>query len=150
MVLSVTFNNISIISWWSRKSECTEKTTDLPRVTNELYHKMLYRVHLAWVGFEHTTLVVIATDYIGNCKSNYHTNTTAPTLFDNLIKISIWSDYRIIFYNLLPSMDTPVDSIARINVSYRMMYHYWCMIILGADVRKSDWNSWKWTKTDVI
>jgi hypothetical protein len=28
-------------------------------------------------------------------------------------------------------MDTPVDSIARINVSYRMMYHYWCMIILG-------------------
>jgi hypothetical protein len=27
------------------------------------YHIMLYRVHLAWVGFDLTTLVVIDTDY---------------------------------------------------------------------------------------
>jgi hypothetical protein len=34
-------------------------------------------------GFELTTLVVIGTDYIGSCKSNYHTimTTTAPTIF---------------------------------------------------------------------
>ena len=37
---------------------------------------MLYRVHLAWVGFELTTLVVIGTNSIGSCKSNYHMNTT--------------------------------------------------------------------------
>ena len=30
---------------------------------------MLYRVHLAWVGFELTTLVVIGTDCIGSYKS---------------------------------------------------------------------------------
>jgi hypothetical protein len=37
---------------------------------------MLYQVHLVWVGFELTTLVVISTDCIGSCKSNYHTITT--------------------------------------------------------------------------
>jgi len=34
---------------------------------------MLYRVYRAWTGFELKTLVVIGTDCIDSCKSNYHT-----------------------------------------------------------------------------
>ena len=51
-------------------------TIDPSQIIDKLYHKMVFRGHLAWVGFELTTLLVIGTDCIYNYKSNYHTFTT--------------------------------------------------------------------------
>ena len=53
------------------KPEYQEKTTEQPQVTDKLY-----QIHLVWGGFELTPLVVIGTDFIDSCNSNYNTITT--------------------------------------------------------------------------
>jgi hypothetical protein len=84
MVFNATFNNISVLYrggqfYLWRKPENPEKTTDLSQIIDKLYHVMLY--HSPWSRFGLTS-VVIGTDcigscksnYIGSCKSNYHTD----------------------------------------------------------------------------
>jgi hypothetical protein len=57
--------------WW-RKPEEPEKTTDPSQVTDKLDHL--------------ATSVVIGTDYIGSCKSNYHTITATKVGHGSLDK----------------------------------------------------------------
>jgi len=56
---------VSFIDWRN-----LVKTTDLPQVTDKLYHICCIEYTSQLLGFEHTTLGVIDTDCTGYCKSN--------------------------------------------------------------------------------
>jgi len=66
LVFNTTFNNISVISWQSVL--LVEETGENQQPVVSHWQTL--------VGFELTTLVVIGTDCMGSCKSNYHTITT--------------------------------------------------------------------------
>jgi hypothetical protein len=71
----------------------------------------------SWTGFELTTLVVICTDFIGSCKSNYHTTTILVRLLSNYnIK------YICTIYTRLYTCLTPIPRFAlRDKVTLRLL-----------------------------
>jgi hypothetical protein len=84
MLLSTTCNNISAkmaVSYycWKNSEKDPEKIIGLSQVNDKLHQKMLYTS--PWSGFELATSVVMGTDYIGSCKSNYHTITAMMAHF---------------------------------------------------------------------
>ena len=74
MVFSATFNNILVIS---RQSVLlVEETRENHKLTNFITYTTSC---IACVRFKLTMLVVIVTDDLGSCKSNYHMITTTTT-----------------------------------------------------------------------
>ena len=67
---------VSLIGGGNQRTR-RKQTTDLSQVTDKLYHILLYTS--PWSRFELTTSVVIGTDCIGSCKSNYHTIMTTTS-----------------------------------------------------------------------
>ena len=89
MELNATFNNISVISWWSIL--LVEGTGENNRPVASHWQTLSHNVILStpcheW-GSNSTTLVVIGTDCTGSCKSNDHRimTTTASGLIRGLL-----------------------------------------------------------------
>ena len=103
IVFNATFKNISVISWRSillvEETGVSEKTTDLQQATSKLYRIMLYSS--PWAGIEPTTSVVIDTDRIDSCISNYNT-ITARTASKNLLQFEWLIVVLRIVINFLP------------------------------------------------
>jgi hypothetical protein len=84
MMLNTTFNNISVIWWWSvllMEETGVPGENHRPAASHRqtLSHNVVSNTS-AWAGFKLATLVGIGADCIGSCKSNYHTikTTMAP------------------------------------------------------------------------
>jgi len=81
-------NSIFIVKRWlcensiKKKDEAVGKSQvcfDYRRMAGQMsvYNSEICRLMMPWTEFELTTLVVIGTNCIGSCKSNYHTITTS-------------------------------------------------------------------------
>ena len=132
MVFNATFDDSSTISWRSvllvneNRSTRRKPPTCRKPLTNVIM-KCCMEYNSPCAGFDFIKLVVISTDYIGSCKSNYYiiTTTTAATL---LINISHQKMLQLIFYLYLVlmmgcvylrrSIDAPVDRIVPTVIFY--------------------------------
>ena len=129
MVFNATFNKISVISWRlvllvGTKPEDPEKTIDLSHITDKLHHIIVYTS--LWSRFELTTSVVICTDCIGSCISNYHTitATTVPSRnWDASYKISVDSQLintSIKYRNYIANKKNTFDDVILNELSVRI------------------------------
>jgi hypothetical protein len=73
VVFYATFNNISVIE---RQSGLLLEETGVSGENHRPVASSCIEYTSPWTGFDLTTLVVIGTDCIGSCKSNYHAITT--------------------------------------------------------------------------
>ena len=129
LVFNATFNNISVILWQSvlLVEETGGPRENLSQVTDDLYHIMLYT--LPWLRFKLTTSGVIGSDFMGSCKSNYHTimATTAPKC-ENKLKAML--NIKINSIVLIVKINIKSNVLFKINAKY--------MIYISTNISNSD------------
>jgi hypothetical protein len=108
--------------YWCRKLEYPEKT-HRPATSHwkTLSRNIVSSTHLHTVGFKLATLVVIGTDCIGSCKSNYHTITTRTDPVHILYQILIVYLYMYIYMYLYLSYFYQVSQSQDITI--RILLH---------------------------
>ena len=96
---------------------------------------MVHQVHLTWVGFELTTLVVICTDGIGSCKSNYHTITTTTASYVSSIRIVV-SSIRLVVSSHRTTLTTwpPVTICCLVYYIFIRGLNWWIIKIISMEV----------------
>jgi hypothetical protein len=80
------------------------------------------------VGFEPTTLVVIGTECIGSCKSNYHIQSQPQRYLENSIKANLagmvlgWSPFNIVSDS--PALHSKWLLLQKIEISLVVNFHF--------------------------
>jgi hypothetical protein len=87
---------------------------------------------LPWTGFEMTTLVVIGTDCIGSCKSNYHTITTMMAPILAKVKPEMWDVMRSRFRakHINDIIFIKVTSVTETYPGVKHPSSYWVLILM--------------------
>ena len=96
MPLSTIFHYIVALSFTGGGNQSPQRKPP----TDKLYHIMLYRVYLAMSRFE-LTLMVMDTDWIGSCKSNYHMITIMTVPSSNTWILLVMIVKKLIMLNKL-------------------------------------------------
>jgi hypothetical protein len=95
---------------------------------------MSYRVHLVLVGFELTSLVVIATYCIDSYKSNYHRITTTTAPWQHWDKIKNWKKWasgtsgkkrgkKFLFLNTVQIGSFPLETLDDSLINKMSLFH---------------------------
>ena len=91
-------------------------------VTDSLYHIILHRVHLSCARFQLTTLVVIDTDCIGSCKSNYHTTTTTTWVILIKTRMKCSLDNLLSKWYRNPDLHQRWPMLVKLEISWNYQY----------------------------
>ena len=100
----VFIQNILQVPWSILTNDFRTLVFFLPKFSS-YYLSSLLNVCVAWAGFELTAFVVIGTDCIGRCISNYYTITTTIVICDGPLTLinTFYSQVLWLFYKIPPS-----------------------------------------------